>query len=401
MQTSSGSYPATKNPNEKKNDSRLYLILGIAGLVIALLMFYLGFHIILESRLEQFDHSYVWDGYSQMDIVMLSDPFYETNDGDHLYMAIDRNMSINVVLLDPEQEASMSSIRNSSIYESGNISSLRPISVQGKHAAITDSMRHALIDAYNEMMGTESMTWGGSMKSMGAIYLDATDPPETRSPWLYLILGILVFGLSLYFIITSANQIKKKRARTGHTTKEDPRLQQYDVRVGYELQSETALTAHAVVDLRDKEKLHMIPFENILWMYSNRKKKPLGASVQSIQLGLRDGSFDEVAELPTSGAGNQIYLEIFSDIRDRIPGVLVGFSDENEQKYKEKIAELEGKDLVSAEDLDLLPEEDSKGNTLTGEWQEGEDILPEGWTPESASEMIEEELAEQKEHEQE
>ncbi len=383
---------------EEKSPIAGYLTLGIVGLLVAALMLFLGIKTILDQRLDTFDHSDVWDGYAQMDIVMLSDPFYERSDGATVHMAIDKNMSINVICVSDEQLEQLQPVTTANLKDDLDaLRSVQPISLQGRHKAIPDSMRHDLVDAYNTMMDTDDMNYGRSMKVMGALYLDATEPPTTRSPWLYLLLGGAVAALSLYFVIYASILLRRRRSRSGHTTKEDPRLARYDVRVGYEVQSGIALTAHAVVDLSDKESLPvLIPFSKILWIYSSRKRVSLGSSRQTIVLALSDGTQREVAALPTAGAGNQIYLEIFSDIRDRIPGVLVGYSDENQAAYQEKVKALESEGRPEEDDaeLDLLPEGDGHTNQITGEWQEGEDILPEGWDPDAVEEAIEAQTAE-------
>ena len=379
--------PAKKK--EEKDPTVSYLVLGILGLVVAAVMLFLGIKTVLDQRLDPFDHSDIWDGYSQMDVVMLSEPFYEFTDGSTLHMAIDRNMAINVVGLTPELVEQLRPVSNTTLTETNSFDNIKPISVQGRHKEITAAMRHALVDAYNSMMNTDTMNYGRSSKVMGAIYLDATEPPTTRSPWTFLGLGSAVLVLSLYFVISAIVLLRRRRARSGHTTKEDPRLARYDVRVGYELQSGVALTAHAVVDLKGKDDaIELIPFRRILWMYSTRKNKSFGGSVQTIVLRLSDDTQREIASLPTAGAGNQIYLEIFSDIRDRVPGVLVGYSEDNEAAYREKLAELEGAEDEDDQDLDLLPQGDGTTNQITGQWQEGEDILPADWDPEAAAKAI-------------
>ena len=76
-------------------------------------------------------------------------------------------------------------------------------------------------------------------------------------------------------------------------------------------------------------------------------------------------------------------MEIFADIRDRVPDALVGYSEENEAEYQKKIRELENSNEPEEDDsmLDRLPEGTGTGNQITGDWQEGEDILPADWDP--------------------
>lgn len=364
----------------KKNYSIPSILFGVLGLIMAGVMLFMTYQTFSSQQAQEFDRMGIYDKYYKMNVVLLSEPFaQQESKGASLYFAIDGTMTINVVALDEETAATLDSVKNANIQDTDALKNVTPVTVYGRPQVIEANLRHTVVDAFNQMMGTEDMNYGKSVNSIGLVYLDTTLAPALKNPWPFLILGVAILALSLYFIILGIVQIRSRRSRGGVTTKEDPRVQELDVRVGYEPQSCAALTATAVVDLKDEE-FSLVPFEDVLWLYSVRSKRGLGGSSQTVVLGLKGGERHELAPLSSSGSNNQIFLELFSDIKDRVPQALVGYTRENEEKFLAQVERLKEESDKAPEEPEAAPvAPDFTGNKITGVWHEGEDILPPDW----------------------
>ena len=195
-----------------------------------------------------------------------------------------------------------------------------------------EELKELAISAYNEGMEEEIVNQENFRSYFGNTYLDETLTPysDTSAVLVGIAVGIDIFAIVL-FIVYIIGFIKTKNA-----------LKRFDKEdLEYELsKSSTIEYKKAKIYLTDKYIIsrvmgvNVLEYNELVWLY-NEKRRVNGIPTTINLKGFTNKKAYELAEVSAYGEGENLLIEVMNKIKEKNLQVLLGFTKENQQSYKE------------------------------------------------------------------
>lgn len=270
----------------------------------------------LDTYLEIKRAPYLFAYYDDRD-----DAYYFVTDGKYLYIAY------------------MSEEEYNNIYDEDKVSEFYRIS--GVSKIPPKDVKEIAIDSYNkmyELSEEEKLTLADFNNYFGDVYIDTTQSVSSAGMWQYLIGIVLLVGAFITFIY---NIIKKvafnksiKKFNRNDILKIDEELR--DKESFYYQSLKLYLTKSYIVNFNYK--VEAIKYEDVLWMYSFIQRTNGVKTNQSIIVKDKNGKTHNIANINViTKAKQEQYEEIFNLISSKNKEMLVGYTKDNIQKYKNMI----------------------------------------------------------------
>ena len=195
-----------------------------------------------------------------------------------------------------------------------------------------EELKELAISAYNEGMEEDIVNEDNFRSYFGNTYLDEVLTPYSDTSATLVGIGagidVLAFVLLILYII---GYIKTKNA-----------LKKYDKEdIEYELSKASTIEyKKAKVYLTDKYiiskvmGLTVLEYNELAWLY-NEKRRVNGIPTTINLKGFTSKKVYGLAEVSAYGEGENLLIEIMNKIQEKNPQIMLGFTKENQQSYKE------------------------------------------------------------------
>lgn len=202
--------------------------------------------------------------------------------------------------------------------------------LEGYIYTIPEDIKPFAVKTYNEVYEEEILTLANLEEYVGNTYLDETITPYTQQVSIVIICGVVSAFLTLVFLIVgTVNFIKTKKklksididelksALAKATTVEYPKIGIY-------------LTDQYLIS--NSNSLTILKYEDILWLY-NEKRRVNGVYVGTYLKGVTNKK--KTLILGYTRKQVETLEEIMQKVYEKNKEVMIGFTGENQKKYKE------------------------------------------------------------------
>lgn len=274
--------------------------------------------------------------YAKLNVSLLDSAFAtETLDGKEkdYYIAFDENDNPFIIVLDKSGLESLKKIQEYTLSET-EIEKPNPVMVYG-NVSKSDTEVFKYLQEFLKDEDGNTYTIDELKNVVGENYLDTTWDNKEEGIFALILFG--VFSLSgLILIIVYFVRNKKSKKILEEYGRELEKIEE-DVNSGKGIHNKKCkvyLTDRYLLSYAGGVKL--IELNDIVWVYPFITKQNGITTSKSIYVVTNNGKSNVVAVVNTWGKKNKAsYEEIYQDIINKVPNVLVGYSKENMEKAKE------------------------------------------------------------------
>ena len=188
------------------------------------------------------------------------------------------------------------------------------------------------IKTFKEIFLNDKINENNANEYIGKTYLDEVDRPGLTKKDLLIMLGSGSAIIGVMFVVISIIYIKKTNKTLKKFGKEKLYFELSKPSTIYYTKEEVCLTDNYIISKLSG--LNVIKYEDILWIY-NENRMLNGVSIGFYLIArTKDNKIHQIA---WSHFDEQIINEIADKIYDKNNNILIGFTNENENKYKKLI----------------------------------------------------------------
>lgn len=274
--------------------------------------------------------------YAKLNVSLLDSAFAtETLDGKEkdYYIAFDENDNPFIIVLDKSGLESLRKIQEYTLSET-EIEKPNPVMVYG-NVSKSDTEVFKYLQEFLKDEDGNTYTIDELKSVVGENYLDTTWDNKEEGIFALILFG--VFSLSgLILIIVYFVRNKKSKKILEEYERELEKIEE-DVKSGKGIHNKKCkvyLTDRYLLSYAGGVKL--IELNDIVWVYPFITKQNGITTSKSIYVITNNGKSNVVAVVNTWGKKNKAFFEeLYQDIINKVPNVLVGYSKENMEKAKE------------------------------------------------------------------
>lgn len=274
--------------------------------------------------------------YAKLNVSLLDSAFAtETLDGKEkdYYIAFDENDNPFIIVLDKSGLESLRKIQEYTLSET-EIEKPNPVMVYG-NVSKSDTEVFKYLQEFLKDEDGNTYTIDELKSVVGENYLDTTWDNKEEGIFALILFG--VFSLSgLILIIVYFVRNKKSKKILEEYERELEKIEE-DVKSGKGIHNKKCkvyLTDRYLLSYAGGVKL--IELNDIVWVYPFITKQNGITTSKSIYVVTNNGKSNVVAVVNTWGKKNKAFFEeLYQDIINKVPNVLVGYSKENMEKAKE------------------------------------------------------------------
>ena len=274
--------------------------------------------------------------YAKLNVSLLDSAFAtETLDGKEkdYYIAFDENDNPFIIVLDKSGLESLRKIQEYTLSET-EMDKPNPVMVYG-NVSKSDTEVFKYLQEFLKDEDGNTYTIDELKSVVGENYLDTTWDNKEEGVFALILFG--VFSLSgLILIIVYVVRNKKAKKILDEYGKELEKIEE-DVNSGKGIHNKECgvyLTDRYLLSYANG--LRLIELMNIVWIYPFITKQNGITTSKSIYVVTNNGKSNVIAVVNTWGKKNKAsYEELYQDIINKVPNVLVGYSKENMEKAKE------------------------------------------------------------------
>lgn len=274
--------------------------------------------------------------YAKLNVSLLDSAFAtETLDGKEkdYYIAFDENDNPFIIVLDKSGLESLRKIQEYTLSET-EIEKPNPVMVYG-NVSKSDTEVFKYLQEFLKDEDGNTYTIDELKSVVGENYLDTTWDNKEEGIFALILFG--VFSLSgLILIIVYFVRNKKSKKILEECGRELEKIEE-DVKSGKGIHNKKCkvyLTDRYLLSYAGGVKL--IELNDIVWVYPFITKQNGITTSKSIYVVTNNGKSNVVAVVNTWGKKNKAFFEeLYQDIINKVPNVLVGYSKENMEKAKE------------------------------------------------------------------
>lgn len=274
--------------------------------------------------------------YAKLNVSLLDSAFAtETLDGKEkdYYIAFDENDNPFIIVLDKSGLESLRKIQEYTLSET-EIEKPNPVMVYG-NVSKSDTEVFKYLQEFLKDEDGNTYTIDALKSVVGENYLDTTWDNKEEGIFALILFG--VFSLSgLILIIVYFVRNKKSKKILEEYERELEKIEE-DVKSGKGIHNKKCkvyLTDRYLLSYAGGVKL--IELNDIVWVYPFITKQNGITTSKSIYVITNNGKSNVVAVVNTWGKKNKAFFEeLYQDIINKVPNVLVGYSKENMEKAKE------------------------------------------------------------------
>lgn len=274
--------------------------------------------------------------YAKLNVSLLDSAFAtETLDGKEkdYYIAFDENDNPFIIVLDKSGLESLRKIQEYTLSET-EIEKPNPVMVYG-NVSKSDTEVFKYLQEFLKDEDGNTYTIDELKSVVGENYLDTTWDNKEEGIFALILFG--VFSLSgLILIIVYFVRNKKSKKILEECGRELEKIEE-DVKSGKGIHNKKCkvyLTDRYLLSYAGGVKL--IELNDIVWVYPFITKQNGITTSKSIYVITNNGKSNVVAVVNTWGKKNKAFFEeLYQDIINKVPNVLVGYSKENMEKAKE------------------------------------------------------------------
>ena len=188
------------------------------------------------------------------------------------------------------------------------------------------------IKTFKEIFLNDKINKSNANEYIGKAYLDEVDKPGLTKKDLLIMLGSGSVIIGVMFVVISIIYIKKTNKTFKKYGKEKIYFELSKPSTIYYTKEEVCLTDNYIISKLSG--LNVIKYEDILWIY-NENRMLNGVSIGFYLIArTKDNKIHQIA---WSHFDEQIINEIADKIYDKNNNILIGFTNENDNKYKKLI----------------------------------------------------------------
>lgn len=274
--------------------------------------------------------------YAKLNVSLLDSAFAtETLDGKEkdYYIAFDENDNPFIIVLDKSGLESLRKIQEYTLSET-EIEKPNPVMVYG-NVLKSDTEVFKYLQEFLKDEDGNTYTIDELKSVVGENYLDTTWDNKEEGIFALILFG--VFSLSgLILIVVYFVRNKKSKKILEECGRELEKIEE-DVNSGKGIHNKKCkvyLTDRYLLSYGNGVKL--IELNDIVWVYPFITKQNGITTSKSIYVVTNNGKSNVIAVVNTLGKKNKaLYEELYQDIINKVPNVLVGYSKENMEKAKE------------------------------------------------------------------
>mgnify|MGYP002518728218 CR=1 FL=1 len=274
--------------------------------------------------------------YAKLNVSLLDSAFAtETLDGKEkdYYVAFDEDDNPFIIVLDKDGLENLRKIQEYTLSEI-EMDKPNPVTVYG-NVSKSDTEVFKYLQEFLKDEDGNTYTIDELKSVVGEIYLDTTWDNVEQGIWALITFSILsLSGLILIIVYVVRN--KKSKSLLDEYGKELEKIEE-DVNSGRGIHNKECgvyLTDRYLLSYANGVKL--IELMNIVWIYSFITKQNGITTSKSIYVVTNDGKSNVIAVVNTWGKKNKAsFEELYQDIINKVPNVLVGYSKENKERAKE------------------------------------------------------------------
>lgn len=274
--------------------------------------------------------------YAKLNVSLLDSAFAtETLDGKEkdYYIAFNENDNPFIIVLDKSGLESLRKIQEYTLSET-EIEKPNPVMVYG-NVSKSDTEVFKYLQEFLKDEDGNTYTIDELKSVVGENYLDTTWDNKEEGIFALILFG--VFSLSgLILIIVYFVRNKKSKKILEEYGRELEKIEE-DVKSGKGIHNKKCkvyLTDRYLLSYAGVVKL--IELNDIVWVYPFITKQKGITTCKSIYVVTNNGKSNVVAVVNTWGKKNKAFFEeLYQDIINKVPNVLVGYSKENKEKAKE------------------------------------------------------------------
>lgn len=196
----------------------------------------------------------------------------------------------------------------------------------------SQELKEIAISSYNESMEEVVVNNDNFSAYFGDTYLDEELTPYSDTSSMLYSIGIIIDMISFVLLILYIIRIILNKSTLKKYDKED---------LEYELSKPSTIEyKKANIYLTDKYiiskvyGLTVVEYNELVWLY-NLKRKYNGIPVGIYLMALDSKKIYQIAKINTSIKNEELLIEIMNKIKDKNPSIMLGYTEENRQKYKE------------------------------------------------------------------
>ena len=247
-----------------------------------------------------------------------TDAYYYVSDGDYYY----------IVYLTKEKYNEISK----------EDLSIEPYKLYGIARYIKDDVKKIIVEDWNSTLeeGDEELTNETLFSYFGDVYLDGTSL-YSENAVSYIVFGTLIFILGL--VLTLVGIIKKKSITSSMKRLDSSEImnienEMMDSNSFYYKNVGIYLTNNYLIVINSQFKVYK--YNEILWMYKHENFYNGIKTSQSITIFTSDGKTSNIATIALSTKNQkEIFDEIWNTLINKNPNLLVGYTKENIDHFKE------------------------------------------------------------------
>jgi len=275
--------------------------------------------------------------YSTMYVQYLTEPFASKDDMECSF-AMDKDNNMYIIVLNEDNVKSLQQIKNYTYSDDEDIQMPESVQIFGRTQEISLDLKKLAIESYNQIYNEQIINEDNFYEHLSDMYLNTKLPP--RDDTIYVIIEFICFIMA----ITSLMVYFKRKFKTRKTLKEytsngtlEYIYDQLDEMGAMEcIIGKLFLTREYIIDAF--EGLSIIKYDDIKWIYP-MKVTQYGMTVgiyieivkhnkQRIKI-CRFGSFNTMKR-------NDIFIAVYTEICNRVPNALKGYTNENMKLSKNK-----------------------------------------------------------------
>lgn len=274
--------------------------------------------------------------YAKLNVSLLDSAFaMETLDGKEkdYYIAFDENDNPFIIVLNKSGLESLRKIQEYTLSET-EIEKPNPVMVYG-NVSKSDTEVFKYLQEFLKDEDGNTYSIEDLKKVVGDNYLDTTWDNVEQGIWALITFGIFSFS-GLILIIVYIVRNKKGKNILKEYGRELEKIEE-DVNSGrgiHNKECKVYLTDKYLLSYGNGVKL--IELNDIVWIYPFITKQNGIITSKSIYVITNNGKSNVIAMVNTWGKKNKnAFEELYQDIINKVPNVLVGYSKENKEKAKE------------------------------------------------------------------
>ena len=308
------------------------------GIIIGIILCLIGLVMIIapafmyDDEPETFDPTITTQNYVNVEAYALTDDFASRGEEDY-YFVMDGYGYDVVIMIERDLNSAEKALNDYTYME---LDFADPVTFTGVAKKMPQELKDMLVESYNDFWVVDYADETNIEELVGVMYMEVGSTPYEESPLFNFGMVILIFGIGLLFVLIILNIVA-----VSTTSKQFKKLSEAEA---YTLQRELS-TGGMINSVRvvftenffiaENSGLRIYKYSDVVWLYNHVQRVNFVPSQKSLMMGDVNGKVRAIVSGAAMGKGAGQIDDIIHEICRHNPRIMVGYSNENIQAYKQ------------------------------------------------------------------